>query len=133
MEDLILPLKLTQILHLLALHKLIDAFQMLRHFLVSELIDLRDQPIQEITVVGYDDQRPVKVKQRLLQDILRLHIQMVCRLVEDQDVKIGRKDFCQGNLAALAAREGVAFCVVFGGTELGKGALAPPFLLNGLL
>ena len=86
MEDLILPLKLTQILHLLALHKLIDAFQMLRHFLVSELIDLRDQPIQEITVVGYDDQRPVKVKQRLLQDILRLHIQMVCRLIQNQQV-----------------------------------------------
>ena len=81
MEDLILPLKLTQILHLLALHKLIDAFQMLRHFLVSELIDLRDQPVQEITVVGYDDQCPAKVKQRLLQDILRLHIQMVCRLI----------------------------------------------------
>ena len=56
-------------------------------------------------------------------------VEMVCRLVEDQDVKIGRKHFCQGNLAALAAREGVDFCVVFGDTELYKVALHLPVLL----
>ena len=56
-------------------------------------------------------------------------VKVVGRLVEDQDIKIRRKHFCQGNFAALAARERIKFCVVFGNAKLHKVTLHLPILL----
>lgn len=84
--DLILTLQLVQIFHFLALQKLVDTFEMFRHFLVSEFINFGHKTVQEVSVMRNDDQRPVKVHQGLFQDIFRLHIQMVRRLVKNQQI-----------------------------------------------
>ena len=51
MAILIFPLQLSQAFHLLPSHEVVDAFQVLRYFLVAEFVDLSDEAIQEIPVV----------------------------------------------------------------------------------
>ena len=59
---------------------------MLLYGTATKFIDLRHQTIQEITVVAHNDNRTIKIANCLLQDILRTHIQMVGRFVEDKEV-----------------------------------------------
>ncbi len=42
--------------------------------------------IQKVTVVRYQDQRAVKRTERVLQNVLRLDIEVVRRLIQDQQV-----------------------------------------------
>ena len=99
------------------------------HFSVADFENAVRHFIQEITVMGDHKDGSAVIFQVILEPGEHRIVEMVCRLVEDQDVKIGRKHFCQGNLAALAAREGVEFYVVFGDTELYKVTLHLPVLL----
>ncbi len=53
--------------------------------------------------MGHDDDRVVKINQKLLEPSDRIQIQMVCRLVEQQNVWIAKKCLCQQNFYFLAA------------------------------
>ena len=55
--DLILTLQLVQIFHFLALQKLVDTFEMFRHFLVSEFINFGHKTVQEVSVMRCYSQR----------------------------------------------------------------------------
>ena len=59
---------------------------MFAHLAASELIYFRYQSVQELTVVTHDDGRTVEGLDGFLQHVLRRHIQMVRRLVENQQV-----------------------------------------------
>ena len=59
---------------------------MLADATMAEFVHLADQTIQEVTVVTHYNQRAVEIQQRLLQYILRLEIQVVGRLIENQQI-----------------------------------------------
>ena len=67
-------------------YEFVDAAKMLFHFLVAEFIHLAHQPVKEITVMGYHDKRTVKVKQSQFQDIFCLHVEVIGRLIENQQI-----------------------------------------------
>ena len=52
----------------------------------TELIDFRHQPIQKITVVTDADKRAVEVLEGSFEHILGLHIQVIRRLIENEQV-----------------------------------------------
>ncbi len=68
--------------------------------------------IKEITVMGYHDDRIVEVDQEFLEPFDRIKIKMVCRLVEEQDVRVSKQCLCQKNLDLLAAGQVCHLCVV---------------------
>lgn len=79
-------LQLLEILELLALHEFVDTFEVLGDLPATELIDLTHEAVKEVTVVGDEDERTIIVEEGLLEDFLRLHVEMVRRFVEDQQV-----------------------------------------------
>ena len=64
---------------------------------VVDISDLCADLVQEVTVMGYHDNGILKVDQELLQPCDRVQIQMVGRLVEEQDVRIAEQCLCQEN------------------------------------
>ena len=63
----------------------------------AELIHLRYQSVEELTVVAHQDHRTVESPDSLLQHILRLHVEVVGGLIEDQQVHGFKQqpDHCQ--------------------------------------
>ena len=59
---------------------------MLFHLTASKLIDLRNQSVEELTVMTHYDGCSVKGTNSLFQHILRCHIQMVGRFIKYQQV-----------------------------------------------
>ena len=84
-------LQLLEILELLTLHELVDTLEVLGDLTTPELIDLAHEAVKEVTVVGDEDERTIIVEKGLLEHFLRLHIKVVRRLVEDQQV-VGLKE-----------------------------------------
>ena len=78
---------------------------MLPHLPIPEFVDLVHQSVQEIAVVGNDEQRPVKGLERLLQHVLRLDVHVVGRLVEDQEVVALQHQFRHPEPGPLAAAQ----------------------------
>ena len=76
---------------------LVNTAQMLTNLTAAELIHLIHKSVEEVTVVAHYDSRTVKGADSLLQHILRLHIQVVRRLVEDKEVNRLKQqtDHCQ--------------------------------------
>ena len=52
----------------------------------TELIYLRHQTVEELTVVTHHDNRTVERLDGFLQHILRLHVEVVGGLIENQQV-----------------------------------------------
>ena len=78
-----------QRIHLLLFEEFVDAAKMLRHLLIAEFVDLCHQSVKEVTVVRNDDQGAVEIHQRLLENIFGFHVEVVGRLVQNQEVPAG--------------------------------------------
>ena len=78
---------------------------MLTDAAVAEFVDLADKAIKEITVVAHHDERTVEIQKRLLQHILRLQVEMVGRLIENQQVHRLQQQLEDGKTGALATRQ----------------------------
>ena len=59
---------------------------MFLYFLVTEFVDLVDESGEEITVMRHDDQGAIELFQGIFQDVLGTEVEMVGRLVENQQV-----------------------------------------------
>ena len=94
-----------EVLHLLFLQEAIDGIQMFCDSLVSKLKDLRNQSIQEVTVMRNDNQRSIKLFQCRLQNILRLQIKMVGRLIQNQEVDRLQQELYHGQTGTLTTGE----------------------------
>ena len=53
---------------------------------MTELINLADKTIEEIAVVTNHDERSVEIKKCLFQHILGLQVEVVGRLIENQQI-----------------------------------------------
>ena len=74
--------------------------------------------VQEITVMGYYDNRIVKIDQELLQPFDSRKIQVVGRLIKKKDIRISEKSLCKKNLDLHTTGKVCHLCIV----ELGVDA-----------
>ena len=73
-----------QRVHFLLFEEFVDAAKMLCHLLIAEFVNFRHQSVKEVTVVRNDNQRTVKIHQRLFEDIFGFHVEVVGRLIQNQ-------------------------------------------------
>ena len=59
---------------------------MLAHLSAAKAIDALHETVQELAVVADHDDSAVEGRDGLLQHVLGLHVEMVCGLVEDEEV-----------------------------------------------
>ena len=64
--------------------KLIDVTFKLMHSTITKLIEHLSQAIQEVSVVRDNNQGARILKQGILKDVFRVHVQVIGRLVEYQ-------------------------------------------------
>lgn len=81
-----LLLQFLKIFHLLRFQEFVNAAEMFTDATMTELINLADKTIEEITVVTNHDKRSVEIEQGLFQHILGLQVEVVGRLFEKQYV-----------------------------------------------
>lgn len=94
-----------QRIHFLLFEEFVDAAKMLRHLLIAELVDLGHQSVKEVTVVRNDDQGAVEIHQCLLEDIFGFHVEVVGRLVQNQEVDRFQQELDHCQAGTFAARE----------------------------
>ena len=70
-----------------------------------EFVDLADYPVNEHPVVGDQDDGLGVFLQVAFQPLDRLHVQMVGRLVQQQDVRLDQQQLDEADLGLLAAGE----------------------------
>ena len=78
---------------------------MLAHFPATELIDFRHEAVEEVTVVAHNDEGAVKILQRLLKHVFRAQIEVVGRLVENEQIEGFEQEFENGQARTLTARK----------------------------
>ena len=78
---------------------------MLAHFAAAELIDFRHEAVEEVTVVADDNERAVKILQCLLEHVFRAQIEVVGRLVENEQIEGFEQEFENGQARTLTARK----------------------------
>ena len=78
---------------------------MLAHGASAELVHLRNETVEELAVVADDDSRAVEGVDSLFQHLLRCHVQVVGRLVEDEQVHRFEQQLYHSQTATLAARQ----------------------------
>src|SRR5690606_31749889 len=95
------------------------------HATVAEGPDARRQRAQERAVVAHEDDGAVVGIDRILQRLYRLDVEMVRRLVEEDEVRAGQHDHGEGEAGLLAAGEGAGAAVdlVAGEAEASEVAL----------
>ena len=71
----------------------------------SEFQGLSDDGIEEVPVVGNDQEGAGVVDERLLQDVLRLHVEVVGGFVEDQEVGRAHQHAAEGDTGSFSATE----------------------------
>src|ERR1041385_6957660 len=64
---------------------------------------VRGDPIEEPAVVADDEHAACEFQERLLERPQRFHVEVVRRLVQQQDVPPGEHRLCEGHAAALPA------------------------------
>ena len=73
--------------------------------------------VEEVAVVGYRNHDAVEVVEVILEDGHRTDIEVVCRLVEDEDIRLGHKDAKQVEATLLAAAQLLDLHVLHGRRE----------------
>ena len=67
--------------------------------------NMRGDAVEKPTVVRYYDRASGKVFQRFFESAHRVDIEIVCRLVQKQNVRAGSQHLCKVNSIAFAARQ----------------------------
>ena len=84
---------------------IVNAAQVLTNLAATKLIYLIYQAIEELTVVAHDDGSAVECLDSFLQYILRLHIQVVGRLIENEQIHRLQQQLDHRQSAALATAQ----------------------------
>ena len=75
------------------------------HLSIAELIYFRHKSVQKITIVRYYYRRAIKSENSLFQHVFGLHVQMVCRLVENKQIDWFEQKLYHGKPASLSTRK----------------------------
>ena len=87
------------------LQPIVDTADVLGHMARAELVDTRHQAVEELAVVRDDDDRAREVKDGFLQDVLRADVEVVRRLVENEEVCGAEEELDKGYATTLAPTE----------------------------
>ena len=101
---LLFLLQFLKIFHLLRFQEFVNAAEMFADATMTELINLADKTIEEITVVTNHDERSVEIEQGPFQYILGLQVEVVGRLIENQQIHRLQQQFENGKAGALTSR-----------------------------
>ena len=82
--------------------------------LVAKLIHLIHQSVKEFAVVRHQDHRSIKFAQGVFQHVFRSHVQMVCGLIEYQQINRLQQQAYHGKAASLTSRQYLHFLVQIG-------------------
>ena len=77
------------------------------HLAGFDLYDLGDNLIKKITVMGYNKYSSRIIQQISFQPGNAFHIQVVGRLIQKKDIRLGEKKFAQRHTGFLAAGKSV--------------------------
>ena len=77
----------------------------LMEFAIAELVEHIGEPLEEIAVVGNQDECARVLEERVFEDILRIHVEMVGGLVEYQEIGGSEEEFGEGETCLLATGE----------------------------
>ena len=83
----------------------VDASEVFAYASVSEFVDLVDESVEELTVVADEYYRSVESLDGILEDVLRHHVEVVCGLVEDEQVDGFEEQAYHGESRAFASGE----------------------------
>ena len=72
----------------------VASYKVLYEAVATEDEEVVDELVKEVSVVGYDDERASELLEVLLKNIQCDDVEVVCRLVEDQQVRLLHQD-CQ--------------------------------------
>ena len=97
--------KLVQTADVARAQVVVYATEMLANGTSAELVHLRNQSVEKLAVVADNDSRAVKGVDSLLQHLLRCHVQVIGRLVEDEQVHRLKQQLYHSQTATLAARQ----------------------------
>ena len=61
--------------------------------------------IKKITVMGYDDNRIVKIDKEFLEPINGIKVKMVSRLIKKKNIRIAKESLCKKNFNLIACRK----------------------------
>ena len=75
---------------------------MFLYFLVAEFVDLVDESGEEITVMRHDDQGAIELFQGIFQNVLGTEVEVVRRLVENQQVHGREQQLDHGQSGTLS-------------------------------
>ena len=81
---------------------------------VFDVDDLVDARLQEVSIVRDGEYRAAVVFDERLEEVDRVDVEMICRLVEDQNARLGNECFAECDLCRLAATELVGIFEQFG-------------------
>ena len=84
---------------------IVDTAQMLTYLATGKLIYLIYQSVEELTVVAHDDSGAVECLDGFLQHILRLHVEMVGRLIENQEIHRFEQELDHRQTTALSSTQ----------------------------
>ena len=90
---------------MLFVKELLDVPDVLLQSRRRDLVHQLGHVAQKVAVVGHHHQRAIEGLKRLLEHGLALQIQVVGRLVQDQDVVRVEEQFAQGQPCLLSARQ----------------------------
>ena len=82
------------------------------NFAIINISSLCTNLVQEVTVMGYHDNSIIKIDQEFFKPLNRGKIQMVGRLIQQQNVRISEKCLCKKNLDLHATGQVSHLCIV---------------------
>ena len=89
--------------------EVVDAAQVFFHLSTTELVNLAHQAVEEVAVVAHQYHRAIESLYSLFQNILRWHVQMVGRLVKNEQVDGLQEQAYHRQPASFATRQHLNF------------------------
>ena len=85
--------------------EVVNATDMLTHLSTTKFIHTAHESIEEITVVAHHNHRAIKLLHGILQHVLRLHVEVVGRFVENQEVHGFEQELNHRQTTAFTTRQ----------------------------
>ena len=84
---------------------IVNTTEMLTNLAAAKLIDLIYQTIEEFTVVAHDDGCSIESLDGFFQHILRLHVEVVGRLIENEEIHRFEQELDHRQSAAFSSTQ----------------------------
>ena len=75
--------------------------------IVIDVYDMGADVVQEMAVMGHDDHRALVIREKIFQPGNGPHVEVVCRFVQKDDIRMAKQRLCQQYLHLFVARQGV--------------------------